>query len=131
MYYKKASCCLLVYDITNQNSFEECKHYYNEGIKEKCKKSIKVILLGNKTDLEDKREVSPEEGAGFALENDYIFMETSCLKNENVADAFSALIEMTNIDSKRNDDTIPKGITLNLEEHQNHNNYCCLARLFR
>ena len=42
--------------------------------------------MGNKTDLEDQRKVSSEEGAGFSLENGYIFMETSCLQNKNVAD---------------------------------------------
>lgn len=58
--------------------------------------------MGNKTDLEDKREVKPEEGAGFALENDYIFIETSCFKNKNVANAFETLIEITNIEAKKN-----------------------------
>jgi small GTP-binding protein len=101
-YYKKADCCLLVYDITNRKSFEEVRDYYNENIKEKCKKNIKIILLGNKTDLEDQRKVPPEEAAGFALENDYIFMETSCLKNKNVADAFETLIEITNMEAKKN-----------------------------
>ena len=133
MYYKKANCCLLVYDITDKNSFEECKNYYNEGIKEKCKKGIKVIVLGNKTDLEENREVFPEEGAGFALENDYIFMETSCLKNDNVADAFETLIEMTNIESKKRNSIEQKGIILNPEEHKNqNNNSCCpLSKLFK
>jgi small GTP-binding protein len=101
-YYKKADCCLLVYDISNRASFEECKGYYNDNIKERCKPNIKVILLGNKSDLENKRQVPPEEAAGFALENDYIFMETSCLKNKNVADAFETLIEITNIEAKKN-----------------------------
>ena len=36
--YKKADCCLLVYDITNRKSFIECQNYYRETIKEKCKK---------------------------------------------------------------------------------------------
>ena len=110
-YYRKADCCLLVYDITNRKSFDEVKDYYNENIKEKCKKKIKVILLGNKTDLEDQRKVQPEEGAGLALENDYIFMETSCLKNANVSDAFETLIEITNIESKKNKDN-RKGVQL-------------------
>ena len=100
-YYKKADCCLLVYDITNKLSFEECREYYNKNLIERCKKEVKVILLGNKTDLEDKRVIKSEEGAGFALENDYIFMETSCLKNTNVANAFETLIELTNIEAKR------------------------------
>jgi small GTP-binding protein len=100
-YYKKADCCLLVYDITNKFSFDECRDYYNKNLIEKCKKEVKVILLGNKTDLEDQRVIKSEEGAGFALENDYIFMETSCLKNTNVANAFETLIELTNIEAKR------------------------------
>ena len=101
-YYKKADCCLLVYDISRKSTFDDCKDYYNENIKDKCKENIKVILLGNKTDLEDQREVKPEEGAAFALENDYIFMETSCLKNENVAKVFETLIEITKIELKKN-----------------------------
>jgi len=94
-YYKKADCCLLVYDITNKKTFDECK-YYSKEIKERCQKNVKVILLGNKTDLEDKRVIPPEMGARLALENRYIFMETSCFKNNNVADAFQTLIEITN-----------------------------------
>ena len=95
-YYRKADCCLLVYDITDENSFEEIKNFFNEKIKEKCKENIPVILLGNKTDLESGRKVPSEKGANFCVENGYIFMETSCLKNENVADAFETLIEITN-----------------------------------
>ena len=53
-YYRKADCCLLVYDITNRHSFEDIENYFNEKIKEKCKENIQVILLGNKTDLEEK-----------------------------------------------------------------------------
>ena len=124
-YYRKADCCLLVYDITNRKSFDEVKDYYNENIKEKCKKKIKVILLGNKTDLEDKRKVQPEEGAGLALENDYIFMETSCLKNANVSDAFETLIEITNIESKKNKDN-RKGVQLKKENIKTKKCFCPL-----
>ena len=101
IYYKMADCCLLVYDITNIDSFKEIK-YYNEQIKENCKKNVKVILLGNKSDLENERKVSSEKAAKYSMINDYIFMETSCFKNKNVADAFSTLIEITNIESKKN-----------------------------
>ena len=101
-YYKKADCCLLVYDISKRESFEQCVNYYNKNIKEKCKKNIPVILLGNKTDLEHLRNVSSEEGANFSQQNNYLFMETSCLNNTNVADAFETLIEITNIESKKN-----------------------------
>ena len=108
-YYKKADCCLLVYDITNRKSFDECKDYYNKNLIEKCKK-----------DLEDQRVISPEEGAGLALENDYIFMETSCLKNSNVASAFETLIELTNIEEKRKQN---KNIQIN-NNNSNRRNAC-------
>ena len=100
-YFKKADCCLLVYDITDERTFKECK-FYSKEIKEKCKKDIKVILLGNKTDLESKRKIPPEKGARFALENRYIFMETSCVKNSNVASAFQTLIEITHREYQKN-----------------------------
>ena len=114
-YYKNADCCLLVYDISNRNSFEECKKYYNPNIKEKCKEGIKVILLGNKTDLEDQRQVPSEEGASFALENNYHFMEISCLQNKNVAGAFESLIEMTNIELKKSNSS---NLRLSISKHE-------------
>ena len=99
--YKKADCCLLIYDITRKKTFEDCKSYFKESIEENCKKNVKVLLLGNKTDLEEEREVAPDEGANFAEKNNYLFMETSCLKNANVADAFETLIEITNREAKK------------------------------
>ena len=95
-YYQQADCCLLVYAINSKDSFEKIKDYYVLKIKEKCKKDLKVVLLGNKTDLENERQVSKEEGSDLALENGFIFMESSCKDNYNVSDAFTALVEMTN-----------------------------------
>ena len=114
-YFIKADCCLLVYDISNKNSFEECK-YYSEQMREKCKKSINTILLGNKTDLEHKRQISPEEGANFALKNNYLFLETSCIKNEKVADAFQTLIEITNKSVIKNNDN---NLKLDIKDNNN------------
>ena len=97
-YYRKADAVLLVYDISERKSFEKIKNYYCPKIEENCKKNIPIILLGNKTDKENERTVSIEEGTALAVENKFKFKETSCLKNENVADAFEALIEMWNIE---------------------------------
>ena len=79
IYLPKIDCCFLVYDITNKESFEQCKNYCREAILRNCKKDVKVMLIGNKSDLEDKREVSKEIGLKFANENNYFFRETSCL----------------------------------------------------
>ena len=107
-YYKNADCCLLVYDITNKRSFEECKSYYKNQILGKCKKNVKTILIGNKSDLEDKRVISNEEAEQFAFENNYFFMETSCLENKNIQYAFVTLIESNNIHFPRKINSLNK-----------------------
>ena len=91
-YYKKADCCILVYDITNRREFNEIKKYFIVKIKELCKKNVKVILVANKIDLEYKREISYNEGANLAFLNNFLFIETSCLKNENVYESFEKII---------------------------------------
>ena len=93
-YYKMADCILLVYDITERSSFEEIDYYIKE-IKNNCNEDIKVILLGNKSDLKDKRDISQEEGANLADKNHFMFRETSCEQNYNVADAFESIIILT------------------------------------
>ena len=97
-YYQKADAILLVYDISKRKSFDQIKNYYCPKIEENCKKNIPIILLGNKADKENEREVTLEEGAALAVEHKFKFKETSCLKNENVADAFEALIEIWNVE---------------------------------
>ena len=129
-YYRKADCCLLVYDITDRHSFEELEDYFIAKIKEKCKGNIQIILLGNKTDLENEREVSADEGANLSLKNGYIFMETSCFKNTNVSDAFETLIEITNREAIKNknqassNENIQKkeNITITKSRHKNDQN---------
>ena len=134
-YYQRADCCVLVYDITNEDSFKECKNYYYQEIINNCKKDIKVILVGNKTDLENYRKISTEEGAKFAEENKYYFKETSCENKSNVADAFETLIIMTNNDiikkekeNKENNYEIKKRKKMSLSVHKKHKkskkNFC-------
>ncbi len=105
-YYKKADCCILLYDITNREEFNEIKEYFIVKIKELCKKNVKVILVGNKTDLEDKREISYNEGANLAFLNNFLFIETSCLKNENVYEAFEKIIGIYRLSYKNNVENI-------------------------
>ena len=100
-YYRKADAVLLVYDITNKESFEAIKNYYCIKIRQLCKSNIPIILLGNKTDKENERKIKTEEGIDLALKEKLKFKETSCQKNENVADAFEALIEMWNSENKK------------------------------
>ena len=83
-YYKVADAIILIYDIISNSSFESCKNYYCETIKKYCKDIIKVMLIGNKTDLEYRREISFEEAHDFDLFNEYthgniMFKQCNCL----------------------------------------------------
>ena len=125
LYYKKADCCLLMYDITSTLSFEKVQNYYIEQIKENCKSDVKVILLGNKSDLEEQRKVSQEEGKDLAQNNGYIFMESSCKDNYNVSDAFTTIVEMTNNDIKRGIKIIGTSKATKLQKSDKKEETCC------
>ena len=100
-YYRKANAILLLYDITKKDSFDEIKDYYSKEIRERCNKNIPVVLIGNKLDLENEREVSQEEAIILAKQENYVFRETSCKTNQNVANAFEALIELWNNEERK------------------------------
>ena len=93
MYYKQADGILLVFDITNKKTFEELTNYYLDEIRNNCKINVPLILLGNKLDLEEKREVPSREALTFALKNKYLYFETSCKNNINIIESFELLIE--------------------------------------
>ena len=100
-YYKKADAILLVYDISHRGSFDKIKRVYVQAIKDNCSKDIPILLLGNKTDKEEERVISYEEGMALAIQENYEFQESSCLKNINVAGAFEILIERWNFDNHK------------------------------
>ena len=102
-YYQRADCCVLVYDITNLESFNQCETFYKQEIINNCKENVNVILVGNKTDLENERKISKEQGAKLAENNNYCFEETSCDTYSNVANAFETIIIMTVNDIKKNE----------------------------
>jgi len=91
-YYRNAVGALIVYDITKKSSFEHLKNWI-ENVRECSTKNIKIILIGNKTDLEEKREVSYQEGLEFAKKYDLIFFETSAKNFININESFYKLTE--------------------------------------
>ena len=97
-YYKKADGVLLVFDISNKESFDKIKNYYAQKIRDNCKPGIPILLLGNKTDLKDERQITQEEAIDISIKEEYVYKETSCKTNENVANAFETIVEMWNIE---------------------------------
>ena len=89
-YYRGANGLLLVYDITNRMSFE-CLNSWLIDITNKGNKNMQKILIGNKCDLTDKREVTYEEGQEFATIKGMDFFETSAKTANFVQETFDKL----------------------------------------
>ena len=86
-YYKNTVCALVVYDISNRNSFNNVSSWI-EDCRYNSPKTIYMVLVGNKSDLADKRQVSTEEGRELAEKYEMKFYETSAKIGENVNDIF-------------------------------------------
>ncbi|XP_009389200.2 ras-related protein RHN1-like [Musa acuminata AAA Group] len=87
MYYRGAAAAIIVYDISRMESFERAKKWVQE-LQKQGNPSMVTALVGNKCDLEDKREVLTEEARTYAEENGLFFMETSAKTAINVNDIF-------------------------------------------
>ena len=90
--YKYGIGCLICYDISNRASFINVQKYL-DIIREYYRRDVKVMLVGNKSDLRHKREVSLEEAKQFADDNGLFFIETSALDVRNVEHAFFTLAQ--------------------------------------
>jgi len=99
-YYKGSAAAILVYDISRKDSFDNLTKWMQE-LKENGSSTMSIIIVGNKSDLEDKRRVSFAEGSKFASENGTAFIETSARNKVNVIEAFTeaAKIVLSKIDS--------------------------------
>ena len=77
----------MVYDITRKETFNHLTRWLEE-VRQNGNPDIMVMLIGNKADLDSRRQVSTEEGERFAKENGLIFLETSAKTAFNVEQAF-------------------------------------------
>ena len=135
-YYKNSICALIVYDISNKDSFKNVLNWI-EDCKVFSPKNILLVLIGNKCDLEEKRQVSIEEGKKVAEENDMIFFETSAKDNININEVFvkSAQKILENIKNnvyEEEEDLITYKQNYNTKLNNNesifknwYENYCC------
>ena len=80
---KKSQGFIIIYDITRRKTFNEVRKFI-ETVKDETSKDALIIIVGAKLDLEDKREVSKEEGIKFAKEFNYPFFEFSAKDNINI-----------------------------------------------
>eukprot|EP00732_Lithocolla_globosa_P005762 Lithocolla_globosa_v1_NODE_6206_length_1122_cov_21.157451.p1 type:complete len:208 gc:universal NODE_6206_length_1122_cov_21.157451:1021-398(-) len=84
---------LCVYSITSKSSFEELEVFREQIFRAKDDEKCPLIILGNKCDLAEYREVSEAEGQEFAKSSNALFLETSAKENINVEEAFRDLVK--------------------------------------
>ena len=91
-YYKASAVAMVVYDITSEESFQHIQQWIKD-CKDLAPKTVLLVLIGNKTDLEEERVIQKERGEELANENNMLFFETSALNGNGVEEAFQKSIE--------------------------------------
>lgn len=91
---------ILIYDITDQDSFDHINNWIT--IIKEANENASLILVANKCDIEDKRVISEDEGNKLAIENNISFVEASAKENINIKETFIKITEevMNNVHRK-------------------------------
>ena len=129
-YYKGAKGALIVYDITQKDSFENINKWMSE-VRDKSTKDLKILIVGNKTDLVNERQVSTEEALSKAKELESPVMEASALDGSNVKAAFYDLLKEMYKEIKKKIDIVESqntggkdGVQLNTNEEKEKKGCC-------
>jgi len=115
IYYNGAEAAFIVFDITNRESFEKIKDWYEEINHLITEINIPIVIVGNKGDLAEQRVISTAEGEALAKslsETGLSYIETSALTGNNVKDAFELIAYHYIIKSKKKEkDLIKESLT--------------------
>uniref|UniRef100_A0A3P9KAJ0 small monomeric GTPase n=1 Tax=Oryzias latipes TaxID=8090 RepID=A0A3P9KAJ0_ORYLA len=100
-YYRGAMGIMLVYDICNVKSFDSIKNWIR-NIEEHASSDVEKMILGNKCDMTDRRQVSKDRGEKLAIDYRVKFLETSAKSSLNVEEAFYTMARdiLHNLNSK-------------------------------
>ena len=130
-YIHNSDGIFIVFDLSNKNSFESISYWLNEINKLKNLDELKIIILGNKSDLTNIREISKEEISEFIKTNNYKVIETSAKTGEGIKEAFEDLVDLI-LENKTEDEiynlycpNYDKRLLLNNQNDENSNAQCC------
>ena len=88
IFYKNAKAVIIVYSITNKQTFDEAKNYWYEQVKQNCHSDVIIAIAANKCDLYEERQVSDEEGEQFAKSIGAFFASTSAKNDSGITNLF-------------------------------------------
>ncbi|KAL5277877.1 RAB21 family protein [Megaselia abdita] len=111
IYYRSSNGAVLVYDITDQDSFEKVKNWVKE-LKKMLGNEVVLVIVGNKTDLEKDRNVQTQEAEEYATSVGARYFETSAKLNEGIEDVFLDLSAAMINNQNEKDLSDPRNSTL-------------------
>ncbi|KAK4193860.1 ATP synthase regulation protein NCA2-domain-containing protein [Podospora australis] len=128
-YYRGAMGILLVYDVTDERSFNNIRTWF-ANVEQHATEGVNKILIGNKCDWEEKRVVSTERGQALADELGIPFLEVSAKTNENIEKAFYSLaadIKKRIIDTSKTEQsgTTSAGVNVGEQAGAGSGGKCC------
>ena len=125
-YYKGSKGAFIVYDITRKDTFASIERWVND-LKATSDPKLTIILIGNKNDLDDKREVSKDQGEEKAKSFGCAFLETSAFSGDNLDKAFELMVKeiyekFSNSSSEEEEfEAVKKGEDLKVEKATDKN----------
>ncbi|CAK7568535.1 MAG: GTP-binding protein [Sporothrix epigloea] len=128
-YYRGAMGILLVYDVTDERSFENIRTWFS-NVEQHATEGVNKILIGNKCDWEEKRVISTEQGQQLANELGIPFIEVSAKSGINIDKAFCSLaadIKSRIIDTAKTEQTPASGVNVSGQsgESSGFGGKCC------
>ena len=123
IFMKNAKIALIVYDITNENSFKNLKVFYNEINQYIGKENIVIGVVANKSDLYEEKVVSKEEGEEYAKSINALFFETSAKDHECIENLFKNVVNY--YDEQKNpkiEEYLRNSFILTKKKHVNNSN---------
>ena len=130
-YYHGANGVILIFDLTDQNTFNDLKKWIKD-IKNYGEKDIQILIVGNKLDLFNQRKVTQSQANNFCKENNYKYIESSAKDGTNLLKIFEELtFDLTTKHQQKIQDEINKKFQMkNLEivakeENKNKKKGCC------
>ena len=126
-YYKNSDGFIIVYDITDKKSFNNVANWITQ-IKDSASENVKCVLLGNKCDLEELRQVDINQGKDLANNYHLKFYETSAQKGNNIQKFFTDLVKGFLNDDNFVNDSERSSISTeqrNLRRARNQKKKCC------